>query len=167
MRADLRRLIYIYVCRLINRFSMSSAMSSIRICHVIAIERLYKYVCLSVYLFFSSSLFIYISIFFILFFIFLRDLMDPVIIVYGNWIKKIDMYSTPTWRICKVRTRWLQIEWIENNRLNSQQQICIQRTTLHQFTENKDDEMNRNDRARETMKRIGFKCFVLRLGFGF
>ncbi|KAF3501609.1 hypothetical protein F2Q69_00044389 [Brassica cretica] len=34
--------------------------------------------------------------------------------------------------------------------------ICIQRTTLHQFTENKDDEMNRNDRARETMKRIGF-----------
>ena len=37
--------------------------------------------------------------------------------------------------------------------------------TLHQFTENNDDEMNRNDRAKETMNRALSYVFVLSFGF--
>ena len=89
--------------------------------------------------------------------------MDPVIIVYGNWIKKNRYVFNADSRECRVlhlneKTKHEEFakSVLDDYRLNSQQQICIQRTTLHQFTENKDDKMNRNDRARETMKRIGF-----------
>ena len=153
MRADLRRLSYIFVCRLINRFSMSSAMSSTRIYHVIANELLYNYVCLSVHLFSSSSLSIYISIFFILFFIFLRDLMDPVIIVYGNWIKKNIYVFNADSRECRVlhlneKTKHEEFaksvlddyrlnelrttDWIRNNRyvFNEQHSTSLRRTRM-------------------------------------
>ena len=127
---------------------MSSAMSSTRIYHVIANELLYNYVCLSVHLFSSFSLSIYISIFFNLFFIFLRDLMDPVINVYGNrYVFNADnrecrvlhlnektkheefaKYVLDDYILNELRTA----DWIRNNRyvFNKQHSTSLRRTRM-------------------------------------